>query len=81
MMSVYDGTYEIFVSRSSTRHVIGVPVGFQRSRLHGSRITALCDFSSKVEDLLPLSAGSQDCEFCLKELEERRRQQSNADAA
>ena len=55
---------EQIVSKTGTRHILA----------GGSR--ALCQYTIREDEVLPLSEGTRDCEFCLAELadiEERER--------
>jgi hypothetical protein len=67
-------TYEVIVSHSGTRHIVGRPV-------HRFRISTLCKFGIKEEDALPLSEGTRDCPFCFAELVVIEQQQQDADQA
>jgi hypothetical protein len=73
-MTATDESY--FVSRSSTRHIIGIGPYF--SKLHAGRNSALCGLSQRPDDdpLEPL----RDCAFCQKEAAEARRKAAEAEA-
>jgi hypothetical protein len=53
--------YEVIVSPSGTRHIIG-------RQVHQFRISTLCRFGIRQEEALPLSKSTRDCPFCLAEL-------------
>jgi hypothetical protein len=57
------------ISRSGTRHIVGRP----RGGLHSGRISTLCEFGIRPDDVLEIAA--RDCEFCLQELELIRRRE------
>jgi hypothetical protein len=59
-------SYEVIVSRSGTRHIVG-------RQVHQFRISTLCEFGIKPEEALLLSQAVCDCPFCLAEAEEQRR--------
>jgi hypothetical protein len=68
--------YEVIVSPSGTRHIVG-------RQFHQFRISTLCMFGIRQEEALPLSRATRDCPFCLSELEiiEQRKQRETGRAA
>jgi hypothetical protein len=73
--------YNVIVSRSGTRHIVGSPPGFRSVHAHAFRTTTLCGFGVKPEEALPLSQAVCDCPFCLAEAEGQRRKQGSDQAA
>jgi hypothetical protein len=58
---------QTIVSRSGSRHIVGVPPGLKVIRAHAHRITTLCGFGIWRDDALLETM--HDCEFCLAEAE------------
>jgi hypothetical protein len=73
----------IIVSASGTRHIVGKPPGLRGIPAYAFRITTLCGFGVREEDVPPLSHARGDCEFCLRELAviEQHQQWREADHA
>jgi hypothetical protein len=61
------------ISRTGTRHIVGFPAGRGPIKLHAGRISTLCDFGIRPDEVLEVAV--RDCEFCLRELDLIRQQE------
>jgi hypothetical protein len=64
---------QTIISRTGTRHIVGIPRGETSIKTHICRVTTYCGFGVRGEEALIEAV--RDCQFCRSELEKEPRWQ------